>query len=247
MTTRADPVSPPGAALDARRLRAIVVDVDGTLYRQGPVRRAMLWRLVRGYLAAPRAGVLTVRALQAYRRAQESLRARGEATVDLAQAQLRLACETSGVSGPQVSDCVARWMEREPLDLLGRARRTGVVDFLRATKDRGLRLGVFSDYPATAKLEALGVAALFDVTVSAQDAEVGRFKPHPRGLEVTARRLGVDPRDVLYVGDRPETDAAAAAAAGMACAILGGGRPRKHERWLAVSGYRALADAMLAA
>ena len=37
-----------------------------------------------------------------------------------------------------------------------------------------------------------------------------------------ARALGVSPADCVYVGDRPEVDGAAAAAAGMPAFIVGG-------------------------
>jgi putative hydrolase of the HAD superfamily len=234
------------AALDVRRLRAVILDVDGTLYHQGPVRRGMLWRLVRAHVGAPRVGMLTMRALRAYRHAQEMLRTAVADTPDLASEQIRVACRACGVSEERVAACVARWIDTEPLGLVGRSRRDGVAEFLRAARDRGFRLGVFSDYPPGPKLEALGLAGLVDVMVCAQDAEVGRFKPHPRGLEVTARQLGVDPKHAIYVGDRPETDAAAALAAGMACAILGDRRPRAGEAWLPVPGYRALSDVILA-
>jgi FMN phosphatase YigB (HAD superfamily) len=235
------------AALDVRRLRAVILDVDGTLYRQGPVRRGMLWRLLRAHVAAPRAGMLTMRTLQAYRRAQEVLREASDVLPDLAAAQVRVACRACGVPEEHVATCVARWIESAPLGLVARSRYRGVAEFLCGARARGLRLGVFSDYPPGPKLEALGLADLFDVAVCAQDAEVGRLKPHPRGLEVTARQLGVDPRQAMYVGDRPETDAVAASAAGMACAILGRRRPRPDEAWLPVAGYRALSDAILAA
>jgi len=234
------------AALDVRRLRAVILDVDGTLYHQGPVRRGMFWRLVRAHIGAPRVGIHTMRALRAYRHAQETLRTAAADTPDLASAQLRLACRACGVAEERVAACVARWIDTEPLGLVARSRRDGVAEFLRAARGRGLRLGVFSDYPPGPKLEALDVAGLVDVMVCAQDVEVCRFKPHPRGLEVTARQLGVDPKHAMYVGDRPETDAAAAAAAGMTCAIVGGRRPRMGEAWLSVSGYRALSDAIVA-
>ncbi len=235
------------SAFDARRLRAVIVDVDGTLYRQGPLRRAMLWRLIRAHLGAPGAGIITVRALRAYRRAQEVLRGGGQDVPDLPAAQIRLACHASALSEGRVAACVARWMDSEPLVRVARYRRDGVADFLRGAKGRGLRLGVFSDYPPDQKLAALGLAGLFDVAVCAQDPEVGRFKPHPRGLEVTARSLGVDPGQAVYIGDRPDTDAVAARAAGMACAILGHHRPRRGDAWLPVADYPALSDAILAA
>jgi FMN phosphatase YigB (HAD superfamily) len=82
---------------------------------------------------------------------------------------------------------------------------------------------VFSDYDPDRKLDALGVRDLFDVTLAATDPEVNRFKPHPRGFLVGAARLGVEPSEVLYVGDRADVDGAGAAAAGMSSVIITGG------------------------
>jgi hypothetical protein len=51
----------------------------------------------------------------------------------------------------------------------------------------------------------------------------------------------------VYIGDRPDTDAVAARAAGMACAIVGGRASRRDdEGWLRVAGYPALSRALLA-
>lgn len=202
----------------ADRLKAVIFDVDGTLYRQVPLRRAMLLRLVRTHLAHPVKGWRTIRTLSAYRRAQEDLR--GDVSGDVAGAQIRIACERTGSDRASVMVCVERWMEQEPLALLPRCMYSGLVEFLRACKARGLRIAALSDYPAAAKLEALGIADLFDVVLCAQSPEIGVFKPHPRGLTVVAGRLGVTVDECLYVGDRAEVDAAAAAAAGMPCAIV---------------------------
>ncbi|MGH7295477.1 MAG: HAD family hydrolase [Polyangiaceae bacterium] len=109
--------------------------------------------------------------------------------------------------------------------------------FLEAARERGLRVGVLSDYPAAAKLEAMKLARYFDVVVCAQDAEVNRFKPDPAGIVEVLRRLDVAPDAALYVGDREEVDGAAASAAGVACAIVGkgAGYPELHARLFAAA------------
>jgi FMN phosphatase YigB (HAD superfamily) len=206
--------------VDPSRLTTIVFDVDGTLYRQSPVRRAMLFRLVAAALASPGSGVAAFRALRAYRRAQEMLRGT-QVEGALAEAQLRLACEHSGQTEDVVAQIVARWMEREPLVLLERFVEPALRTFLATARTRGLRLGVLSDYPAAAKLAAMGLAEFFDVVVTAQDAEVNRFKPHPGGLVEALRRLGAVPAEALYVGDRHDVDGAVARAAGVPCVIVG--------------------------
>jgi len=202
-------------------LRAIIFDVDGTLYRQGPLRRAVFYRLLRAHIYHPARLVSTARCLYAYRAAQETLRTSPPVWQDIAEAQLQLASERAGVRPEILLACITRWMEEEPLDLLADFRHEGIKELLREVKQRGLRLGVFSDYPASRKLEAMGIQDHFDVVVTAQDAEVQRFKPNPHGLQVTLHRLGVAAHEALCVGDRADVDGIAALRAGIPCIILG--------------------------
>ena len=218
----ARPAAAPDPAL--ARVRGILLDVDGTLYDQRPVRLAMLRRLLRFAAGSPVAGTRVLRALRAYRHAQERLRLAppaDAAVVDVAAAQLADAAARSGVPEAEVRAAVARWMDAEPLDLLARHARPGLAAFVRVAAERGVPGGVVSDYPAAAKLRALGIADLVRCVVCAQDGDVGCFKPHPRGLLAGARHLGVAPPDVLYVGDREGVDGAAARAAGMPYRIVG--------------------------
>lgn len=200
-------------------LRAIVFDLDGTLYLQGPLRRAMLGKLVLGHLLHPLQALRTMRALGAYRKAQEALRGAPRSD-DLAALQLTRAAEKSGLPPREVSALVERWMDEAPLPILGRYLRPGARELLTWCKQRGLRLGLLSDYPAEKKLEALGLDGLFEVVLCAQDARVGVFKPDPRGLLAVLEALSVAPAQALYVGDRVEVDAQAARAGGLACAIF---------------------------
>jgi len=222
------------------QVKAVIFDVDGTLYEPRPVRLRMAARLLRSYLATPREGLAAARLLRAYRRAQETLRTAPVAS-DLAARQLELACRWSKTRPEIARALVARWMENEPLDLLLRSARCGVKDFLERARRRGVRLGVFSDYPAEQKLAAMGLAECFDAVISAQHQGVQRFKPEPLGLELVLRVLGVGRQEALYVGDRPEVDATAAARAGMNCAIIGSARTPREAEWLGVAGFSELA------
>jgi HAD superfamily hydrolase (TIGR01549 family) len=221
----------------------VVFDVDGTLYHQAGLRRAMALRLVRAHLFAPKLGLTTLRILRAYRHAQEALRdAPGGG--ELAGAQEALASRASGASAAEVRSTVSHWMEQAPLDLLSRFAFPGMPQLIHDLRAAGIKLGVLSDYPAQAKLAALGVGACFDAVLCAQDAAVGVFKPDPRGILVSLERLGVAPSDALYVGDRAEVDAAAAQAAGVACAILSPKPPASDAPYLSVTSYAALRGAL---
>jgi HAD superfamily hydrolase (TIGR01549 family) len=223
-------------------IRAVVFDVDGTLYRQGPVRRAMVTRLARAHWRRPRAGLHVTRVLAAYRRAQESLRTE-PVEGDLAAAQAERASLQVGVDVARVQACVDEWMETAPLDLVAASARAGLVDALDSMARSGVRLGVVSDYPARRKLQVLGVADRFEVVVSAQDERVQALKPSPKGILVALRELGVEPLEAVYVGDREDVDAPAAAAAGVRCVLIGESRSRpRPETPARVSDFSRLSE-----
>ena len=220
---------------------AVILDVDGTLYHQRPLRIAMLLRLARAAARRPREMARASRVLRSYRTAQEVLRA--SADPDPLR-QVDVAAAECGRPVAEVQALVEHWMEREPLAILPRYGRPGLRAFLERARARGVRLGVFSDYPAYAKLEALGVRDLFDAVLSAQDAGVGRFKPDPKGLLLVAEALRVRPADTVYVGDRADVDGEAARRAGMRCAIFTDPAAGALG-WSAVAGFPQLGELLL--
>lgn len=224
-------------------MRALVFDVDGTLYPKFPLRRAMLFKLAKEAICRPSSSLPTFRALVAYREAQELLR-ESQVVGEIGGAQLRLACELSCQSEEFLRSVVARWMEREPLFVLERFVSPTLRALLTAARSRSIRLGVFSDYPAAEKLRAMRLAEFFDVTVTAQDPAVNCFKPNPRGLIETLRRLDSHTNEALYIGDRLEVDGRAAGAAGMRCVLVGGPPRNETADCIYVRDYGAL-QAML--
>ncbi|MCL4849786.1 MAG: HAD family hydrolase [Bryobacteraceae bacterium] len=200
--------------------RALLFDVDGTLYSQAWLRRRMMLRLLKACAGAPLKARPLVRALAAYRSAQEEMRSAAAPFENLEEAQIELASRRSGVEAARMRALVQQWMEQSPLDLLARCVRPGMADLLRQARERRLGLGVVSDYPCERKLEAMNLRQYFDVIVCAQDREVQCFKPHPRGLEAATRKLGVTSKEVVYIGDRPGVDDDAAVRAGISSILI---------------------------
>src|SRR6266852_2646025 len=91
------------SSFDPAVLKAIIFDVDGTLYCQDSLRLAMLRRLLQAHATRPLSGLRTFRVLGAYRRAQEYLRESPMVSADLAQAQIRLTCERTKAEPNYVS------------------------------------------------------------------------------------------------------------------------------------------------
>ena len=83
---------------------------------------------------------------------------------------------------------------------------------------RAYRLGLATegaDRVQEAKLEALGLRACFSAVVILGDAERQQWKPEPWPLERLAEALEVRPAEMVYAGDNPAKDFAAARRAGM--------------------------------
>jgi FMN phosphatase YigB (HAD superfamily) len=228
-------------------LAAIIFDVDGTLYDQAFVRRRMAAALISAHLSRPGKGLALLRFLKAYRKAQESLRG-ANLPGTAAQRQLAVACEQSRTDPRTAQAYLDRWFHATPLPYVRAAIRPGLADFLSAAKSHGMKLGVVSDYPATAKLEALGLNGFFAAVVSAGDPGVSGFKPDPSGLLLCAQQLGVSPRQVLYLGDRPEMDAECARRAGATAAILEKTHPSSsREAYLSVPTFAVLQQKLFSA
>ncbi|RMH08927.1 MAG: HAD family hydrolase [Nitrospirae bacterium] len=208
--------------------RAMLMDVDGTLYHQGLLRCLMACEL--GLLplrvCSWSRSKQIVQTLRWYRRVREELREVGRPSFSLYEHQFQKTAERIGSSPSHVHAIVDEWINRRPLKYLPLCKRQGIEAFLIWAKGRSMRIGVFSDYPVQEKIEALGLAEYVDLMLCATDREINAFKPHVRGFLYACERWNVKPYDVLYIGDRPEVDAVGAKAIGMPCAIINGRKIR---------------------
>lgn len=197
-------------AIDWTRTKAVIFDVDGTLYAQSKLRRRMLYDLL-GYYALRPWRLPELLLLRRFRAERE--KRPGHQGPDLENAQYAWCVANSRFTVAQVRAVVGRWMFHHPNQYLGRCAYPGAGAFFEALRQRGIKIGIYSDYPAHDKLLALGLRA--DLVVSSTDPEIDQLKPNPRGLLHLAAALGLAPAECLFVGDRPELDGACAEQAGM--------------------------------
>lgn len=95
-----------------------------------------------------------------------------------------------------------------------------VIPLLSELKSQGIKTACFSEYICVnEKLTAIGIdPSVFDLTVDAPSA--GGLKPCRRAFEAVATMMGLDPSEVVVVGDREDTDGAGAEAANMAFILI---------------------------
>jgi HAD superfamily hydrolase (TIGR01509 family) len=208
-------------------IRAVLFDVDGTLYHQTPLRAVMACELGVAWSRAPRSGgtrATTWRVLRAFRHVREELRQLGRSAAPLDDIQYARTAAQTGVDAAVVRAVVDDWIFTRPLRHIPRFQRAGVREAIEGLRASGIDAGVFSDYPTRTKVEACGLSDLFSIQVCATDPDVNAFKPHPRGFLRACERWGRPPDEVVYVGDRADVDAAGACAAGMHSVIIGRAR-----------------------
>ncbi|MGA2894839.1 MAG: HAD family hydrolase [Xanthobacteraceae bacterium] len=197
-------------------------DVDGTLYSQTRLRVRMMRDVLLD--AASRRTPEAIAVLRTYRRLRERL-----AEQEVSGFETILIAETADATGyalERVRSIVAEWIERRPLAYLRACRYPGVAELFAGLRRRGKTIGIVSDYPAGAKLAALGLEA--DHVVCASDKAVGLLKPNPRGLCAVIEAAGTSPRQTVLIGDRADRDGEAARRIGAWALIKS---PRPIEDW----------------
>jgi len=87
---------------------------------------------------------------------------------------------------------------------------------LKILKNKGIKLAIVTDAPrfkAYMRLDAIGIADMFDVVVGKEDT--GRSKPSKLPFKRALKLMKVNPEETLHVGDWPERDIKGAKSVGM--------------------------------
>ena len=220
------------------RFSAVAFDLDGTLYPEFRLYLRLIPFLSKNH-----------RLLRAMGKARSRLRKSGAYEGDFYELQARLMGEILGEAPEKVKEKTDRLIYRgwEPffkdIKLFPRVRET--LDAFRAT---GIRMGLLSDFPPEKKLENMKLDGYWDATLCSEHS--GRLKPDPASFLELAGKMGKNPEEILYVGNKVHYDVQGAHAAGMKAALI---LPR-WKRHPAVSGdkgvfvfydYRQLLDFVL--
>ena len=196
-------------------IKGILFDLDGTLYHQFPLRILMMSLLLFKHINQPSQLIRKIKIIKQFRKSQELLRKNTDTSGNSYQNQILLTAKSSGETKEFISQVIAEWFEKKPLNFIKLCRRQKMVNILSSLREKGYKLGVYSDYPANDKLKAMGIFDHFQVIVCSNDPDVTGFKPHTNGFGLAAEKLGLDPAEIIYIGDRPDVDGKGAKDAGM--------------------------------
>jgi HAD superfamily hydrolase (TIGR01549 family) len=176
--------------------KALVLDMDGTLYYQLPVRICMAFELFLYYLIHLNK-IKDLLALYRFRKSREH------------------GClqETDAI--------IDYWVQTRPLKYIRLFRDKKLIEFVREFRDVGTLIVVYSDYPATEKINALSSLDI-DFIFCATDVDIQCLKPDTKGLKHIIKIIGKPVKDVVFIGDRYEKDGKCAEGLDMDYIILDG-------------------------
>ena len=181
--------------------RAVIFDLDGTLYDN----RCLHWMLPLCELFCLRLGFL-----RKERQSRKKVR-----TQDFADSEDFYAHFFHAIS-ERHPDAVSRWYHHHYLPLQARILRlfckadAWVLPRIQELRDQGVKTVLYSDYGYTEqKLRAIGIdPGMFDWVVDAPS--LGGLKPNEQVTRRLLERIGVEPAQALFVGDRADCDAESA-------------------------------------
>lgn len=202
-------------SISLNKTKAVIFDVDGTLYYQPKLRKKMLRALLAYYAVRP--WRLQEVLMLHHFRAEREKRA-GTVCNNLEDAQYTWCAEKGNYPVDKIKQVVDHWMFRFPNRYLHDCVYPGTSALFNTLRSHNIKIAIYSDYQAHDKLKAMNLRA--DLVVSSTNPEVDRLKPDPSGLLHIARKLQVAPGECLFIGDRQELDGECAIRAGMPYLIV---------------------------
>lgn len=177
-------------------IKAVVLDMDGTIYSKP----RMAWYMIR----KQRRHLPSLIAERRWRRRQRAV----------------VSGQTSAISRQRFTD---KWYRENYLPSMVEVIRkhyhpqSWLQDLIDECKQRKIKIVILSDYEAVKeKLQALGLqTADFDAILAAGD--YGTVKPDPRlgdAVKTAINNAALNWRQVLFIGDREDTDGQLAKALG---------------------------------
>lgn len=192
--------------------KAVIFDLDGTLYYQKTFRKRMFIYLLKHMLTHPSGvkDILLIKKYREYRENWEKYENTGSYSegANLNRRQYEAVAKAKKVSPERVEKAVSFFMLEAPLKFLPEYRDEILFELINKLHREDVKVVVYSDYPVKDKLNALGIKA--DEVFTSADENIGCMKPDPRGIRSILEMLGLNADEAIMIGDRYEKDGLAA-------------------------------------
>jgi len=219
-------------------LRALFLDVGFTLLREVPSRYAIYAEVARAHGRAVEEADMRA----AMRAAHEALPERVNGHYRYTDAWFVRFIERIFGAGLDLAPSAVAEVTEELFARFEDARTfrlyPGCEELLATARERGLRVGVVSNWSARLPrlLDALGLSERLDVVVAS--ALEGREKPDPELFRRALERAAVDAAEAVHAGDRLDNDVRGARRAGLHAILVDHSRAHTDEEAARAGGDR---------
>ena len=208
--------------------KLIIVDLDGTLYYQKPLRIKMAFSLLFHYSFRPHK-LKELFVIKDYRKIREKAVFNNQENIE--DNIVKTLCDKYKKDGKKIVDLIDFWMVEKPKKYIKKYQDKNLIDMLKNTQEEGVKIVVYSDNPATEKMKAIDLCV--DDVFSAGDKDICCFKPENKGLKAIISKFNISYDKVLFIGDRQEKDGKCAESLGVDYIILSS-KKRKRNKQLGV-------------
>lgn len=188
-------------------MKAVALDLDGTLYPELP----MTLRSIPFFLR-------NARLILALEKARLELREQGP-VLEFNRMQAEKVGRILGLSPGRAYAMIEQRVYKQWFKLFKKVKPfEGLEETLKRFRSAGLKLAVMSDFPIRNRLRDLGLEGYWTTVFSSE--ETGALKPRPEAFHRLALELGYDPSQILYVGNSYRYDILGAKRAGFLAAHI---------------------------
>jgi putative hydrolase of the HAD superfamily len=191
-------------------VKGILLDLDNFLYEYGPCNKAGNGACFQAVFEKHGIGIREVEGLFEQARMEVKARIPRQAASHSRLLYYKVVIEKIAEkekANPDYRECAAledafwkAYMERMEI-------YPNVVDFLESCATKGVKTAIVSDLTTRIQLEKLvrlGIAGRFSALVTSEEA--GAEKPDLKIFQIALERLGLEPPDVVMLGDDGERD-----------------------------------------
>lgn len=225
---------------EAEKYGLMLLDMDGTLYYQRKMQFYMCLEML-GFALCHPASLWKLRTISVFRKIREEAgdeqmltqkdftEKQDTAQRNHLQKYYEKTADKIRITPEEVKKVIEEWMFKRPLKYIYKCRDSFLCTKVVEWQNKGIKVVVYSDYPAEEKCKALGLT--LDGVYSSEQEKIGDMKPSSKAVEVIAADFGMKKGRILTIGDRYSKDGKMAENAGVDYLILEKWYVKRKKKW----------------